>query len=605
MAVIRILPEHLSNKIAAGEVVERPASVVKELVENAIDAGASAIFVEIQNGGRSLIRVTDNGSGMGKDDALLCLERYATSKIADEKSLFAISTLGFRGEAIPSIASVSEFVLTSRPAHADAGTRIRVSGGTITDVADTGVPPGTTVAVGRLFFNTPARRKFLKAVATETGHIADTLAAFALCRPDIHFKLVQDGRTVKNWPRTVDPLERVTDVLGSQTRGHMAPISYTDDTITISGWTSSPAVTRSTSQKIHLFVNGRIVKDRGLQYALFEGYRGRLVKGAFPVAAIFINIPFDRVDVNVHPTKNEVRFADQRRVYQALKTAVAGAWAINPAPPWNDGQKPSRPKQSFSLPGVRPTPNVSESVFQYATPLPRPPFADAGDGPPAPVRPGLSGDTVPRPLETPGGSDGHQTAFRFADLAVVGQAFNTYIICQAGTQVVLIDQHAAHERILFEALKHQGRTRPPSGQNLLVPETVELSHTSAAAIEPLLEAFAAIGLEIEPFGPTAFVIKAVPAVLSDVAVGPMVAEIAEKQADTGFAPDPGTLTDDVLHVMACHAAIRAHQRLSEAEIRALLERLDGCDNPRHCPHGRPTAIFWSINEIEKAFKRIV
>lgn len=601
MAVIRILPEHLSNKIAAGEVVERPASVVKELVENAIDAGATSIFVEIENGGRSLIRVSDTGSGMSKDDALLCLERYATSKIADEKALFAISTLGFRGEAIPSIASVSDFTLTTRPATSDAATRVRVSGGTITDVADVGAPPGTVVEIRRLFFNTPARRKFLKSVATETGHIADTLAAFALCRHDIHFKLTQDGKTVKNWPRSADPLERVTDVLGKQTRGHLAAISHTDDAVIVSGWTSSPAVTRSTSQKIHLFVNHRIVHDRGLQYALFEGYRGRLVKGAFPVAAIFIDIPFDRVDVNVHPTKNEVRFAEQRRVYQGLKTAVAAAFTLEGAPPWTEDQTPARPRAAFAPTGHRPTPVVSESVFQYAAinrQMPSP-LPDRISGTPVQPHENLPGGAAPEPMTR------EKEIACFADLVIIGQLFNTYIVCQADTQVVLVDQHAAHERILYEALKKRRQSVPSASQNLLVPETVDLTHRSAAAIEPLLDDFAGIGLEIEAFGPNAFVIKAVPAVLSNVDVAPMIQEIAEKLADTGFAPDTDTLTDEVLHVMACHGAIRAHQRLSEAEMKELLVRLDGCDNPRHCPHGRPTAIFWPLGEIEKAFKRIV
>ncbi len=595
MPSIRILPEHLSNKIAAGEVVERPASVVKELVENAIDAKSSTITVEIENGGRSLIRVSDDGTGMDPDDALLCLERHATSKIADESGLFSIRTLGFRGEAIPSIASVSEFVITTRTKDSDNGTTIVVSGGTIKDVRETGAPIGTTVEVRRLFFNTPARRKFMKSVSTETAHIADTMTAFALCRSDIHFKLIHNGKTVKNWPRTKNPLERAADILGQNTKGGLIPVAHEEGMVSISGWISSPAISRTTSRKIYLFVNGRVIKDRGLQYALFEGYRGRLVKGLFPVAAVFIKIPFDRIDVNVHPAKTEVRFADQRRVYQCMKTAVASALAAAQTPPW-EKDSPSR-SGTIQAPGPLRSPSiVSEPVSRYmqsietllpGTEAPAP-AQETGNISPA-LSPGQT-DTVPK--------------HGFTGLQVIGQLFNTYIVCQAENRLVLVDQHAAHERILFEALK-QARENRGASQGLLVPETIDLTHSAAAALEPMLEDLGALGLEIEPFGKNAFVVKAVPPLLSDADVSAMVQEIAEKLADTGFSPGIDTIMDDVLHVMACHGAIRAHQRLSEREMEELLARLDLCENPMHCPHGRPTSISWSTQEIEKLFKRIV
>ncbi len=622
MSKIHILPETLSNKIAAGEVVERPASVVKELVENSIDAGAAKITVEIDNGGRSLIRISDDGQGMSRDDALLSLERYATSKIADEQSLFAIQTLGFRGEALPSIASVSAFSLITRPRDADTGTEINVNGGKIADVKEIGAPPGTMIEVRRLFYNTPARRKFLKAVNTEMGHITDTVAAFALCRPDIHFKLIHNGKTVKHWPSAADPRQRTADILGKETRGHLQAVSHTGDGITISGWISAPHITRSTSQKIYLFVNGRIIRDRGLQYALFEGYRGRLVKGAFPLAAIFITLPFDRVDVNVHPTKSEVRFVDQKKLYDTLKAAVAATWAGAVAPPWETAGISETVYTEASSSASGTPEQVAEAIPRYSgkqqglfpekgLPLPQP-ISSVENKPSGEYdRPAVSvfikqdvaikdgpDTTAPHVAGTP--AEGF-----FSGLTVVGQLRDTYILCESASELVVIDQHAAHERISFERLKQRKQSRRPASQALLIPETVEVSYQEAAELEKMLNAFAAVGLEVEPFGQNSFVIKAVPELLAEVAVGPMVREIAEKLTASGFAPEMETRIDACLHIMACHGSIRANQRLSEKEMTALLVQLDACENPWHCPHGRPTSVNWNLRELEKSFKRIV
>ncbi|MBW1752851.1 MAG: DNA mismatch repair endonuclease MutL, partial [Deltaproteobacteria bacterium] len=341
MSKIKILPEVLSNKIAAGEVVERPASVVKELVENALDAGSSRIIIEIEKGGRSLIRVSDNGSGMNRDDALLAIERYATSKIFKDRDLFAISTLGFRGEALPSIASVSRFTLVTKDESSAVGTEIVVQGGTVKKVSDVGAPTGTMVTVGQLFFNTPARRKFLKTVNTEMGHIADAVAAFALGRPRVQFRLVHNGKVLKSWPTASDPVDRVVDVLGKSIENDLHSLKFDDNAVTVTGWTASPRVARSTSRGIYIFVNGRLVRDRVIRHALFEGYGKRLMKGQFPMAVIFIKVPYDQVDVNVHPAKHEVRFAQQKRVHDAVAGAVAetlrygdrSAWITTPSTP--------------------------------------------------------------------------------------------------------------------------------------------------------------------------------------------------------------------------------------------------------------------------------
>ncbi|MFO8049871.1 MAG: DNA mismatch repair endonuclease MutL [Desulfosudaceae bacterium] len=613
MSRITILPEILSNKIAAGEVVERPASVVKELIENAIDAGSTSITVKVERGGRSLIQVADNGTGMTRDDALLCLERYATSKLVDEADLFSISTLGFRGEALPSIASVSDFSLITRPASDEAGTEIIVSGGKIRDVRAAGAPAGTMVEVRRLFFNTPARRKFLKAEATEMGHIADITAAFALCRHDIHFQLQHNGQTVKNWPRAAEPSARIADVLGRETGQGLRPVNFSDDHLTISGWISSPRVTRRTSKRIYLFVNGRIVHDRGLRYALFEGYRGRIVKGTFPVAALFLKVPFDRVDVNVHPTKSEVKFADQRRIYNCLQQAVAAVWSAQTTPPRTPaGDGPPVPDRD---PAAR-MPGVAERISSYPgrqTSLELdtdpPPWQEAPPRPPASetsgrTEPGESGqapDNPPGEIPSPEAPNNHF----FSDLTVIGQLHDSYIVAATDQDLILIDQHAAHERVVFERLKSRARRQKPASQGLLIPETVELTYQEAAALESLLEEFSRLGLIIETFGGNTFVVKAVPDILAEVEAAPLVEELAARLAESGLAPDLASKIDDCLHVMACHSAVRANQRLSEQETRSLLARLDECDNPWHCPHGRPTSINWPRGEIERSFKRIV
>ena len=318
MSNIRILPENLSNKIAAGEVVERPASVVKELLENALDAGSTRIIIDVEKGGQSLIQVSDNGTGMNHADALLAIERYATSKISSDDDLFAIRTLGFRGEALPSIASVSRFQLITRDKSSDAGTEIVVEGGKVKSVSEVGAPVGTMIAVRQLFFNTPARKKFLKTVGTEMGHIADTVARMALDRPGVQFRLSHNNKTVKSWPPVSEHLARVADVLGKDSRPDLHAIEFSRNGLLISGWICSPRVTRRTSRGLYIFVNGRFVRDRTVQHGIFKGFAQRLVKGQFPVAVVFIKIPFDQVDVNVHPAKNEVRFVKPQAVHEAV-----------------------------------------------------------------------------------------------------------------------------------------------------------------------------------------------------------------------------------------------------------------------------------------------
>jgi len=592
MTKIKILPEILSNKIAAGEVVERPASVVKELVENALDAGGSRISIEIEKGGRSLIRVSDNGKGMSRDDALLAPERYATSKISKDEDLFAISTLGFRGEALPSIAAVSRFALVTKDATSAAGTEIIIEGGTIKRVSDVGAPLGTMVSVGQLFFNTPARRKFLKTVNTEMGHIADNVAGFALGRPEVQFRLIHNRKELKSWPAAANQVDRVVDVLGRDMKNELYKVEFDDDAVAVAGWASSPRITRSTSRGIYIYVNGRFVRDRIIRHALVEGYSGRLMKGKFPVAVLFIKVPYDQVDVNVHPTKHEVRFAQQKRVHDAVAGAVAGTLRFGDRSEWITKKSPDR----------QPTleqPRIEEQVSVYSR-------AEAGA-----LRPksaALEDRGLLRLREEEDGAAEQAPLWkekRFSDLRVIGQIHNTYILCESTAGLILIDQHAAHERILFEQLKSRSEASKAASQKLILPETIELGYREAQILSQLIPDLNQMGLEIEPFGGNTFVVKAVPAQLANRELKPLVIEVVEKMAEIGFAPGLEKALDECLILMACHGAIRANQKLSDRQTKGLLDQLDQCDNPSYCPHGRPIWIRWSLKSLEKSFKRIV
>ncbi|MDA8139719.1 MAG: DNA mismatch repair endonuclease MutL [Desulfobacteraceae bacterium] len=605
MPRIRILPDILANKIAAGEVVERPASVVKELVENALDAGGSRIVIDIENGGRSLIQVADNGIGMSRDDALLALERFATSKLHTDADLGAIQTLGFRGEALPSIAAVAKLTLITREQGSDTGVEVQVEGGKITQVIDTGAAQGTLIRVAQLFFNTPARRKFLKSTGTEMGHVADTVAGMALAYPQVHFKLNHNGKVVKQWPRVSDPIERAADVMAQLGPNDLIKLEARAGDIFLTGVVAKAGITRSTTGGIYLFVNGRRVRDRVMQHALFEGFHGRLMKGQFPLAALFLQLPFDQVDVNVHPTKHEVRFVDQRGVHSLVQQGVAEAL----------GRAERRMWKPFDSGQTERVAAVSEPAGDYAAPTkpswdpvpPMPPSAPASAALAAPSKPqGVEPipKSWPRPkpsLSSKPTQEDFWTAQGFADLTVIGQFRGTYIICQDRDDLVLIDQHAAHERIVYEQLA--AKDQRVQAQQLLLPETVELGFAEAQMAEQLIAGLSAMGLEIEPFGGTTFVIKSVPILLSDQDVGRIVRELVERSVEIGLGAGLDKILDECRMVMACHHAVRANQRLTDTEIQTLLTQLDRCQNPGHCPHGRPVFVRWTQREIEKAFGR--
>ena len=634
MSKIKILPEHLSNKIAAGEVVERPASVVKELMENSLDAGSRRIFVEIENGGRDLIQVADNGAGMGHDDAILSIERYATSKIIKDSDLFTVQTLGFRGEALPSIAAVSHFALTSRILEVETGIQIDIKGGRLERVSEVGVPVGTLISVRRLFFNTPARRKFLKTVATEMGHIVEAVSAMALGWPQVKVSLKHNHKIIKSWAKA-EPAERVVDVLGTRLRPDLLALEGEAKDVAVKGWIGAPRVARSTSRGIYFFVNGRFIRDRVLQHAVFSGFAGRLVKGQYPVAVIWVELPFDQVDVNVHPAKHEVRFVHQKNVHDTVAKAVANALSGAERTRWygSSHQDPNVPlptkvaenrpvfnrqphRQDDIVIKSDPKQNRSESLKPSQHPImtarPKRQFigVDVENKDPD-IHPDLT-EIDPEPQKILAASASNKAVqnriwekHTFSDLKIIGQLHDTYLILEGEDGLVLIDQHAAHERITYEQLKKNRRAKKQASQRLLLPETIEIGFRESQILTEMLSNFKTLGLDIEPFGGTTFVVTAVPESLSQRQIGPLIEALVEKIADIGVGSGLERVLDQCLMVMACHSTIRANQTISLPEMKALLVQLDQCEQPSHCPHGRPTWIQWSLKAVQKAFGRTV
>lgn len=591
MTTVRILPELLSNQIAAGEVVERPSSVVKELVENSIDAKASAIAIEIEKSGKSLIRVSDDGIGLSRDDALLSIERYATSKIFKTEDLFCISTMGFRGEALPSIASVSKFTLVTRPENKDTGTRIEILGGKVRNVSDVGAPVGTMVEVKDLFFNTPARKKFLKSDNTEISHISDAIAGIALGHPNIRFRLFSNKSLHKNFPASDNLFPRAIHVLGTETSKKMAEIRYSGNGLTLSGYCVLPDMVRNTGSRIFLFVNRRLVYDRGLLSAIFQGYRGRLMKGKYPLVVLFIEIPFDAVDVNVHPTKREVRFFNHQEVYEAVSRAVDHA--LSNARKEVSGipvVERETPPQGFYLESPvseMDSPGVEQGVRAWGYPEKK--FFEKE----------LAGreSFIPEPIQ--------KTVFHPDPPRILGQVLGTYILAESEAGLLLIDQHAAHERIVYEALRKRVTASGMAGQTLLVPETLELGHRESDILLGLLPHLSSLGIEVEPFGGTTFIIKSVPSIISQKATAPILTEIIETSLVDKNEFSKDRWLDECLILMACHKAVRANLRMNVLEMESLLKDLETCENPLHCPHGRPICVTLSKNDLERLFKRIV
>jgi DNA mismatch repair protein MutL len=599
-AKVRILPEQLANKIAAGEVVERPASVVKELVENSLDAGATEVIVEIEDGGKKLIRVIDNGSGMSKEDALLSLERHATSKISSDTDLFNLHTLGFRGEAIPSIASVSRFLLSTREKECLEGVEIYAEGGRIKEVKACGMAAGTSIAIRNLFFNTPARLKFMRSRETELGHINEIIHRLALSRPEVRFSYTVDSKPVFS-TLSGDMTARTRELLGRNLAREMYPVETEENDITLQGLLGSPSVSRSTAASIYTFINGRYVRDRVVQHAIIQAYRNVLERGRYPALVLFIGITPEDVDVNVHPTKHEVRFREQSKVHQTISGAIetvlrSTPWLnISTRPAILNSSQPARTTQSISR-----VEEVRDSLLRYSAAITPQQFGDSV------ICTGISGLSdnaqAGSPLDSPETDLSAKNGF-FSSLQVIGQFRAAYILCQEGADLVIIDQHAAHERVVFEELRSSFRESALESQQLLFPETLELLPNESAALNGHNSLLLKLGFDVEHFGGNTWLLNSVPLSLSGYDHIQALRDLLEEIAGIGFSHSLDEKVEDLLATIACHSVVRGERHLSMEAIQHLFKRMDSTGFSAHCPHGRPAVSRISLRDIEKLFKR--
>jgi DNA mismatch repair protein MutL len=579
MGRIKVLEPQIAARIAAGEVVVRPAHVVKELVENALDAGARRITVELEEGGRRLIRVVDDGCGMSPEEAPLALLRHATSKICREEDLLGITTLGFRGEALPSIAQVSRLELLTRTSGAAGGWRILAEGGDLLESQVAAAPGGTQITVADLFYNTPVRRKFLKSREAEQAYILETLRQLALGYPEVHFRLTAGKKTLLTAPAPQTLPERVAAVYGAEVAEHLLPFALEGAPWGATGVVSLPDYTVASSRFQVLLVNRRVVQDRILAATVKAAYQGLLPRGRHPVVVTYLSLPPEQVDVNVHPAKTEVRFRDPGKVYALLLAGLRQGL----------GSLVGR-TQTYQVtwqPGA--TALARETVA--ALPLNSPP---PGGG--------------PLPLAQPAATFSLQAEFRpgtpelrFRDLDLIGQLQATYILAQSPEGLVLIDQHAAHERVLYESLQASADGAPR--QNLLFPQRVEVSPAQADWVAENLEILASLGLRLEPFGGASFLVTAVPAWLAQADLTALVLDLVENLAAVKSEFSPQAVVEGVRTTMACHGAIRAGQPLAPEEMAALLAQLDELKISSHCPHGRPLWRLIPYADIRQGFRR--
>jgi len=669
MSRIRILPESVANKIAAGEVVERPASVVKELLENALDAGAKTIRIETEAGGKRMIRVIDDGHGMTHDDALLAFERHATSKLKTADDLLSIATLGFRGEALPTIASVSRLLLESRDAAETEGTRVEFANGKLVSVKPAGLPAGTALSVADLFYSVPARRKFLKSDTTELGHIASLVTHYALANPDKQFVLTTPTQTIIDCARAEKLADRVYQLFGRQSLDELVeiptfsspfrpaipapPLDAEEEksALTVTGFTSRPEIQRTNNSGIYIFVNKRLVRDKLILHAIHEAYRNIHPHAISPATLLFLEMPYDEVDVNVHPKKIEVRFRRSQFVHDAVRDAIRQALVQ------------ARPIASFAVAAgtapasqANPAPWSPSSSLHPVTPastpsgIPRaviPPMQDTGVGSglgpeygtgagsdggfelsSAPLQPverrfafepgsSLAGgvpSAAPAPARSPwmgnlAGMNGDAPASlphpdQIADLKPLGQVRASFIVAVNGQGLWIVDQHVAHERILFEQHLEARRNGRVESQRMLMPMIVELSPRQIVVFEKIAEELVANGFEVEPMGPKSFAIQAIPAGIVTSDAEKLLTEILDGIERENAAISIETLQANIAASTACHAAIKVNMPLDQIKMEWLLAALAKTDCPMSCPHGRPVVLRYSVKEIERAFQRI-
>jgi DNA mismatch repair protein MutL len=670
MPEIRQLPQNLINQIAAGEVIERPSSVVKELLENSIDAGARRIEVTIEKGGSELIRISDDGCGMRPDQLPLAVASHATSKLPDADALFHVKTLGFRGEALASIGSVSHLTIRSRTRESDGGAELAVRGGELDGPVPCGCPVGTVMEIRNLFFNTPVRRKFMRSTQTEMGHIVEAFTRIALAHPQVHMTLRSGGRETYDLPPTTYWAERIAAFFGGEIADSLIPVESEEGEIRVSGYVCDPAVSRGNTRMQYLFLNGRHIRDRALQHALTEAYRGLLMTGRNPICFLKLELPAEMVDVNVHPTKLEVRFADGGQIYARVLQTLrhkflssdltmrmgSRSGGTEGAGTERDLDSPGSHGSAFaggsprdvaapleeSLVGMSPAMEAAQrqSVIQWARGgvpdfkpfggVSGPRVAIGGSGPPVPQQLvegenslGKAGPSEKAGMEQPAGVPAWEPVENYpqAELAAVEsqrmdrshvvpishlgyQIHDRYLVTQDDRGLVVVDQHALHERILYERIREKVLRGAIETQRLLVPEPVSLTPAERTAALEARELMAKVGIEIESFGGDSVLVRSYPAMLANMGPAEMLRQALESLIAAGKDPQVRDLLDHLLHTIACKAAIKAGDRLTPEEITSLLEQREHYQDTHHCPHGRPTALFFSREELDRMFGRL-
>jgi DNA mismatch repair protein MutL len=601
---IRILAPHEAAKIAAGEVIERPASVVKELIENSLDAGATQLAVEVREGGLALVRVADDGCGIDPSELRLAFERHATSKVRAEEDLWRVATLGFRGEALPSIAAAGEVEVLTRVAGNDRGARIRLRAGEIVDEGSGAASPGTVFTVRALFSAQPARLKFLRGAGAEATQVSNVVMHYAMAYPEVRFTLVIDGRTALQTPGAGALIDAIGAVYGGDVAAAAieidAPAMHEGD-IGVRGIAVEPRLHRATRNYISLYVNRRWVKNRALTFAVEEAYQGLLPSGRRPIAVLDLCLPADEVDVNVHPTKAEVRLRREREVFGALQRAVRGALAGHATVPaassslWSGGAASSVPAFLRVQPVQAPLPRAADNGAQPSRMVDhgdmhvaQPPAVDGHAGPPS----SAPGSAITAPAESA------TMVERLPMLRAIGQVGTMYVVAEGPDGMYLIDQHAAHERVLYERFLASMRAGTPESQGLLEPVTVELSPAHQALLLQHTTAFARLGFDVDHFGDRAFVVRAVPPAMADDPARRIGELLDRMQRDDGPADEHRAAAS-----LACHAAVRAGMPMSAEEQRELLRALEGADQPRTCPHGRPTVVHLAADALAREFRR--
>lgn len=614
MATIHRLSPSVVNKIAAGEVIERPASVVKELMENAVDSGASQIEVSLKDGGLESIRVADNGSGISKDDLPLAVAPHATSKIRDADDLFHVSTMGFRGEALASIAEVSQLTLRSRQHDDSVGHELRVNGGQVEPVEPCGCPPGTSVEVSSLFFTTPVRQKFLRSLQTEMGHTLEAFTRIALGHPRIHMVLRHNDRIVHELPANESWPERIGHLLGDEIRCALIPISGEDQRMRLDGYVVDPIQSRSHNRLQYLFLNGRYIRERSLQHALGEAYRGLLLTGRYPIAFLSLDMPADAVDVNVHPAKLEVRFVDGGRIYSLVLGSIRNKFLttdLTARTQLVSGNSGSSDISTGTSPNAWSASNPTD--FRWDPPAPQRDLNWPDDRRPIDYTSFSAGSTGGSQAASGGmsaaldasipGTTATPSTPRMVDRARALQVHNRYLITESAEGVIVIDQHALHERIIYEQLREKVVAGSLESQRLLVPEPVPLSPTEFALVDDSRAALAQLGIVVEPFGGTTMLVTSYPAMLANQNPADLLRSVVELLGTRTSALERRDVLDELMHMISCKAAVKAGDRLTAAEIDALLEHRSLCQDAHHCPHGRPTALIFSRDELDRRFLR--